>query len=62
MFNLPPELVSPDTWTSGGIGLVIGVLLRYFVVRLFVVFRLFGREWSFDLKDRSREDNHQDPS
>ncbi len=60
--NLPPELVSPDTWTSGGIGLVIGVLLRYFVVRLFVVFRLFGREWSFDLKDRSHEDNHKDPS
>lgn len=62
MFNLPPELVSPDTWMSGGAGLVIGVLLRYFVVRLFVVFKLFGREWSFDLKDRSREDNHQDPS
>lgn len=60
--HIPPELVLPDTWTGCGIGLVVGVLLRYFVVRLFVVFRLFGREWSFDLKDRSREDNHQDPS
>ncbi len=47
---------------SGGIGLVAGVLIRYCLVRLFVVFRLFGREWSFDLKDRSREDNHKDPS
>ncbi|HBV4330582.1 MULTISPECIES: hypothetical protein [Citrobacter] len=60
MFTIPQTLA--DNLTGGGIGLVIGVLLRYFVVRLFVVFKLFGREWSFDLKDRSREDNHQDPS
>ena len=57
MINLPP-----DMWAGGGIGLVAGVLIRYFLVRLFVVFRLFGREWAFDLKDRSREDNHKDPS
>ena len=60
MFTIPQPLA--DNLAGGGIGLVIGVLLRYFVVRLFVVFKLFGREWSFDLKDRSREDNHQDPS
>ncbi|HII3143939.1 hypothetical protein VC862_14715 [Citrobacter braakii] len=60
MFTIPQALA--DNLAGGGIGLVIGVLLRYFVVRLFVVFKLFGREWSFDLKDRSREDNHQDPS
>ncbi|AUZ69698.1 TPA: hypothetical protein MYO72_005469 [Citrobacter freundii] len=60
MFTIPQTLA--DNLAGGGIGLVIGVLLRYFVVRLFVVFKLFGREWSFDLKDRSREDNHQDPS
>lgn len=60
--HIPPELVLPDAWTGCGIGLVVGVLLRYFVVRLFVVFRLFGREWSFDLKERNHEDNHQDPS
>lgn len=60
MFTIPQTLA--DNLTGGGIGLVIGVLLRYFVVRLFVVFKLFGREWSFDLKDRGREDNHQDPS
>ncbi|WP_368287765.1 hypothetical protein AB2B46_17930 [Kluyvera intermedia] len=60
--HIPPELVLPDTWTGCSIGLVVGVLLRYFVVRLFVVFRLFGREWSFDLKDRTCKDNHKDPS
>lgn len=60
MFTIPQTLA--DNLAGGSIGLVIGVLLRYFVVRLFVVFKLFGREWSFDLKDRSREDNHQDPS
>ncbi|EFC6556359.1 hypothetical protein FT229_07155 [Escherichia coli] len=60
MINLPQTLA--DNLAGCGIGLVAGVLLRYFVVRLFVVFRLFGREWSFDLKDRSREDNHKDPS
>lgn len=60
MINPLQELGS--TWTSGGIGLVAGVLIRYCLVRLFVVFRLFGREWSFDLKDRSRKDHHQDPS
>ena len=60
MLNFPQDLGS--TWMSGGIGLVAGVLIRYCLVRLFVVFGLFGREWSFDLKDRSREDNHKDPS
>ena len=60
MINPLQELGS--TWTSGGIGLVAGVLIRYCLVRLFVVFRLFGREWSFDLKDRGREDRDQDPS
>lgn len=60
MFTIPQTLA--DNLAGGGIGLVIGVLLRYFVVRLFVVFRLFGREWSFDLKERNHEDNHQDPS
>lgn len=54
----PPELVSPDTWTSGGIGLVIGVLLRYFIVRVLIVFKLFGRTWTLDLKDNG----HKDPS
>lgn len=46
----------------GGVGLFAGLLLRYVIVRVFIVFRLFGREWSFDLKDRGREDNHKDPS
>ena len=58
--DFPQDLGS--TWMSGGIGLVAGALIRYCLVRLFVVFRLFGREWSFDLKDRGREDNHKDPS
>lgn len=61
MVNLPPELGSPDVWAGGGVGLIAGLLLRYFIVRVFVVFRLFGREWSFDLKDRTRTDNHTDP-
>lgn len=61
MVNLPPELGSPDVWAGGGIGLIAGLLLRYFIVRVFIVFRLFGREWSFDLKDRTRTDNHTDP-
>lgn len=61
MANLPPELGSPDVWAGGGIGLIAGLLLRYFIVRVFIVFRLFGREWSFDLKDRTRTDNHTDP-
>lgn len=53
MVNLPPELGSPDVWAGGGVGLIAGLLLRYFIVRVFIVFRLFGREWSFDLKDRT---------
>ncbi|EPB3850938.1 hypothetical protein ACRGHN_000892 [Escherichia coli] len=53
MVNLPPELGSPDVWAGGGIGLIAGLLLRYVIVRVFIVFRLFGREWSFDLKDRT---------
>lgn len=61
MVNLPPELGSPDVWAGGGVGLIAGLLLRYFIVRVFIVFRLFGREWSFDLKDRTRTDNHTDP-
>lgn len=61
MVNLPPELGSPDVWAGGGIGLIAGLLLRYFIVRVFIVFRLFGREWSFDLKDRTRTDNHTEP-
>ncbi|MDS1484095.1 hypothetical protein P4G42_23140, partial [Shigella boydii] len=61
MVNLPPELGAPDVWAGGGIGLIAGLLLRYFIVRVFIVFRLFGREWSFDLKDRTRTDNHTDP-
>lgn len=60
MFNLPQELGSSDLWAGGG--LFAGLLLRYVIVRVFIVFRLFGREWSFDLKDRGREDNHKDPS
>jgi uncharacterized membrane-anchored protein YhcB (DUF1043 family) len=56
--NLPPELVSPDTWMSGGVGLVIGVLLRYFILRVLIVFKLFGRTWTLDLKDNE----HKDPS
>ncbi len=62
MVNLPPELGSPDVWVGGGVGLIAGLLLRYFIVRVFIVFRLFGREWSFDLKDRTRTDNHTDPA
>lgn len=62
MFNLPQELGSSDLWAGGGAGLFAGLLLRYVIVRVFIVFRLFGREWSFDLKDRGREDNHKDPS
>ncbi len=58
MFNLPPELVSPDTWMSGGVGLVIGVLLRYFILRVLIVFKLFGRTWILDLKGN----DHKDPS
>ncbi len=61
MVNLPPELGSPDVWAGGGVGLIAGLILRYFIVRVFIVFRLFGREWSFDLKDRTRTDNHTDP-
>lgn len=61
MVNLPPELGSPDVWAGGGVGLIAGLLLRYFIVRVFIVFRLFGREWSFDLKDRTRTDNHTEP-
>ncbi len=61
MVNLPPELGSPDVWAGGGVGLIAGLLLRYFIVRVFIVFRLFGREWSFDLKDRTRTDNHTAP-
>ncbi len=43
MVNLPPELGSPDVWTGGGVGLLAGLLLRYVLVRVLVVFRLFGR-------------------
>lgn len=56
MINLPQELGS--TWTSGGIGLVAGLLLRYCIVRVLVVFKLFGRTWTLDLKDN----DHQEPS
>lgn len=58
MFNLPPELVSPDAWMSGGIGLVAGLLLRYCILRVLIVFKLFGRTWTLDLKDN----DHKDPS
>ncbi len=51
MVNLPPELGSPDVWAGGGVGLVAGLLLRYVLVRVLVVFKLFGRTWTLDLKD-----------
>ncbi len=51
MVNLPPELGSPDVWAGGGIGLIAGLLLRYVLVRVLVVFKLFGRTWTLDLKD-----------
>ncbi len=57
MVNLPPELGSPDVWTGGGIGLIAGLLLRYVLVRVLVVFKLFGRTWTLDLKDN----DHTDP-
>lgn len=57
MVNLPPELGSPDVWAGGGIGLVAGLLLRYVLVRVLVVFKLFGRTWTLDLKDN----DHTDP-
>lgn len=51
MVNLPPELGSPDVWAGGGVGLIAGLLLRYVLVRVLVVFKLFGRTWTLDLKD-----------
>ena len=57
MVNLPPELGSPDVWTGGGIGLIAGLLLRYVLVRVLVVFKLFGRTWTLDLKDN----DHTEP-
>ncbi len=57
MVNLPPELGSPDVWAGGGIGLIAGLLLRYVLVRVLVVFKLFGRTWTLDLKDN----DHTDP-
>ncbi|MEF3549530.1 hypothetical protein V4S84_20460 [Citrobacter freundii] len=61
MVNLPQELGSPDLWAGGGVGLFAGLLLRYVIVRVFIVFRLFGKEWSFDLKNRTGPDNHTAP-
>lgn len=57
MVNLPPELGSPDVWAGGGIGLIAGLLLRYVLVRVLVVFKLFGRTWTLDLKDN----DHAEP-
>lgn len=57
MVNLPPELGSPDVWTGGGVGLLAGLLLRYVLVRVLVVFKLFGRTWTLDLKDN----DHTEP-
>lgn len=62
MVNLPPELGSPDVWAGGGIGLIAGLLLRYFIVRVFIVFRLFGRTWTLDLKDNDHTDPRYPPS
>lgn len=56
MVNLPPELGSPDVWAGGGIGLIAGLLLRYVLVRVLVVFKLFGRTWTLDLKDNDYTD------
>ena len=61
MVNLPQELGSPDLWAGGGVGLFAGLLLRYVIVRVFIVFRLFGKEWSLDLKNRTGTDNHTEP-
>lgn len=57
MVNLPPELGSPDVWAGGGVGLIAGLLLRYVLVRALVVFKLFGRTWTLDLKDN----DHTEP-
>lgn len=57
MVNLPPELGSPDVWAGGGVGLIAGLILRYVLVRVLVVFKLFGRTWTLDLKDN----DHTDP-
>ncbi|MCS2017001.1 hypothetical protein MWL52_10075 [Escherichia coli] len=62
MVNLPPELGSPDVWAGGGVGLIAGLLLpglllRYVLVRVLVVFKLFGRTWTLDLKDN----DHTEP-
>lgn len=61
MVNLPPELGSPDVWTGGGIGLIAGLLLRYVLVRVLVVFKLFGRTWTLDLKDNDHAEPRQPP-
>lgn len=58
MFNLPQELGSSDLWAGGGVGLFAGLLLRYCILRVLIVFKLFGRTWTLDLKDN----DHQDPS
>ena len=57
MVNLPPELGSPDVWAGGGVGLIAGLILRYVLVRVLVVFKLFGRTWTIDLKDN----DHAEP-
>ncbi|MDN0724164.1 hypothetical protein FCX61_21990 [Escherichia coli] len=57
MVNLPSELGSPDVWAGGGVGLIAGLILRYVLVRVLVVFKLFGRTWTLDLKDN----DHTDP-
>ncbi len=57
MVNLPPELGSPDVWAGGGVGLIAGLILRYILVRVLVVFKLFGRTWTLDLKDN----DHTEP-
>lgn len=62
MVNLPQELGSPDVWAGGGIGLIAGLLLRYVLVRVLVVFKLFGRTWTLDLKDNDHTDPRQTPS
>lgn len=62
MVNLPPELGSPDVWAGGGIGLIAGLLLRYVLVRVLVVFKLFGRTWTLDLKDNDHTDPVKPPS
>lgn len=61
MVNLPPELGSPDVWAGGGVGLLAGLLLRYVLVRVLVVFKLFGHTWTLDLKDNDHTEPRQTP-